>query len=168
MKNGMQFVFGGIAAGLMTMAFSAHAAMAPNVPDTGNGATQQVTTMEQSMNMVQQNSGMGAMHNFRGANGPQNYPAFAVDTSQDPFVNRETFRQVTGGMNFVDENGDGICDIVQDTPTYRAFGVPFVDENEDGICDIFQTREAYQALHLNNYVDVDGDGLCDNYELIPR
>jgi len=47
-------------------------------------------------------------------------------------------------------------------------GVPFVDENGDGICDIFQTREAYQALHLNNFVDVDGDGICDNYELIPR
>lgn len=170
MKNGKQFFFGGIAAGMMTMAIGAHAAMMPNVPDTGSGYTQQITTMEQTTQMVQQNSGMGsmAMHNFRGANGPQNYPAFSVDTSQDPFVNRDTFRQVTGGMNFVDENGDGICDIVQDTPTFHAFGIAFVDENGDGIADIFQTREMYQALHLNNFVDVDGDGLCDNYELIPR
>lgn len=168
MQNGIKFIFGSITVGLMTMAFSAYAAMEPNVPYTENGTTQQVTTMAQTMNMVQQNSGMGAMHNFRGANGPQNYPAFSVDTSQDPFVNRDTFRQLTGGMNFVDENGDGICDIVQDTPTYHAFGVAFVDENGDGICDIFQTREAYQALHLNNFVDVDGDGICDNYELIPR
>ncbi len=168
MKNGIHVIFGGIAVGLMTMAFNAHATMAPYVPNTGSGTTQQVTTMDQTTNMWQQNSGMGAMHNFRGANGPQNYPAFSVDTSQDPFVNRDTFRQVTGGMNFVDENGDGICDIVQDTPLYHSFGVAFVDENGDGICDIFQTREIYQALHLNNFVDVDGDGICDNYELIPR
>ncbi|MEZ0328911.1 MAG: hypothetical protein ABWK15_05050 [Dissulfuribacterales bacterium] len=170
MKKAMKFVCSGMVAGLVSMSLSAHAAMAPNVPDTGNGVTQQVTTMEQTQttDMSQQNSGMGAMYNFRGANGPQNYPAFSVDTSQDPFVNRETFRQLTGGMNFVDENGDGICDIVQDTPLYHSFGVPFVDENGDGICDIFQTYEAYQALHLKNFVDVDGDGICDNYEIVPR
>ncbi len=107
--------------------------------------------------------------NFRGSNGQQNYNAFSVDTSQDVFVNQQHFKEVTGGMNFVDENGDGICDIAQNTPQFQSLGVGnFVDENEDGICDMFQTHEAYNNLGMNNFVDVDGDGLCDNYELTPR
>lgn len=107
--------------------------------------------------------------NFRGSNGQQQYGAFSVDTSQDVFVNAQRFRQITGGMNFVDENGDGICDIAQNTSLFQSLGIGnFVDANEDGICDLFQTHEAYKNLGMNNFVDVDGDGICDNYELIPR
>lgn len=108
-------------------------------------------------------------NNFRGSNGQQQYNAFSIDTSQDVFVNAQRFREITGGMNFIDENGDGICDIAQNTPLFQSLGVGnFVDANEDGICDLFQTHEAYKNLGMNNFVDVDGDGICDNYELIPR
>jgi|GEM_PF-6491485 len=112
----------------------------------------------------------GGQHgaNFRGVLGPQWYGAFEIDTAEDPFVNTERFRTITGGMDFTDENGDGICDIVQDTGLFAGLGGgEFVDENGDGICDLFQTRQAYQALRLQNYVDVDGDGVCDNYEENP-
>ena len=57
-----------------------------------------------------------------------------------------------GGYNFVDEDGDGICD------NYNNGGRPgYSDEDGDGICD-----------NCNNggcpgYSDEDGDGICDNY-----
>jgi hypothetical protein len=54
--------------------------------------------------------------------------------SDDVFVNQHRFREITGGMNFVDDNGDGICDLAQDSGLFQALGLgPFVDENEDGI-----------------------------------
>jgi hypothetical protein len=109
----------------------------------------------------------GYARNFRQGLGPQQYN-FDVDISDDVFVNPGRFGQVTGGMNFVDENGDGICDLAQDSEAFQALGIgPFVDENEDGIHDAFQTRAAYRALGMNNFVDVDGDGICDNYEANP-
>jgi hypothetical protein len=93
---------------------------------------------------------------------------FRIDTSNDVFVNPQAFSEATGGMQFVDENGDGICDIAQDSPRFEALQVgAFVDNNSDGIHDRFQTREFYQQLKMDNYVDVDGDGICDNYEQNP-
>ncbi len=113
-------------------------------------------------------SSHGRAMNFRHDLGPQEYH-FQVDISDDVFVNQQRFRMITGGMDFVDENGDGICDLAQDSGSFRALGLgPFQDENGDGIFDGFQTRNAYQALGMNNFVDVDGDGLCDNYEAVPR
>ncbi len=107
------------------------------------------------------------MNNFRMGLGPQHYGPFDVDVSDDPFVNPRTYRMITG-MPFVDENGDGICDIVQDTEMFRSLGIgPCVDENEDSICDCFQTKDAYERLGMHNFVDVDGDGICDNYEMNP-
>jgi hypothetical protein len=44
---------------------------------------------------------------------------------------------------------------------------PCMDENGDSICDCFQTRDAYDRMGMKNFVDVDGDGICDNYELNP-
>lgn len=113
-------------------------------------------------------NGMGQhATNFRSSLGSQNYH-FSVDISEDVFVNPSRFGKVTGGMNYVDENGDGICDLVQDSDAFEALGIgAFVDENEDGIYDEFQTRNAYKALGMQNFVDVDGDGICDNYESTP-
>jgi len=105
--------------------------------------------------------------NFRDTLGPQNYH-FSVDISEDVFVNSSRFGQVTGGMNYVDDNEDGVCDLVQDTEAFAALGIgAFVDENEDGICDEFQTKNAYNALGMQNFIDIDGDGICDNYERNP-
>ncbi len=109
----------------------------------------------------------GHARNFRADLGPQRYN-FEVDVSDDVFTNPGGFGQVTGGMNFVDDNGDGVADIVQDSELFQALGIgPFVDENEDGIHDDFQTRAAYMALGMDNFVDVDGDAICDNYEENP-
>lgn len=120
--------------------------------------------------MAADGTGSGAnmnAKNFRNELGPQHYQ-FSVDISEDVFVNPQRYGQITGGMNFIDENGDGICDIAQDSEEFNGLGIgPFVDENEDGIHDDFQTRGAYQALGMNNFVDVDGDGICDNYEANP-
>lgn len=94
----------------------------------------------------------------------RHYAPMDVDLSEDVFVNRRRFADVTGGMRFVDDDGDGIADIVQDTDQYAALGLgEFVDDNEDGICDLFQSREMYEALGMNSFVDADGDGICDNY-----
>ena len=100
--------------------------------------------------------------------GPQHYNEFYKDVSQDPFINPDTFRKITHGMDFVDANGDGICDIVQDTELFRNLSIgDFVDKNGDSIYDGFETYDAYRILGMDNFVDVDGDGLCDNYELQP-
>ncbi|HWH68030.1 MAG TPA: hypothetical protein VNT26_01485 [Candidatus Sulfotelmatobacter sp.] len=108
-----------------------------------------------------------AAANFRGQGGPQRYEAFAVDIAQDPFVNPERFRAVSG-LAFVDDDGDGICDYFQDTALHRdELGLAWVDRNQDSISDLFQTSQAYGAMGLGNFVDVDGDGLSDNYELSP-
>ncbi len=46
--------------------------------------------------------------------------------------------------NFVDANGDGVCD-------------NFIDEDGDGICDTRANRGQ------GRFVDADGDGVCDNF-----
>ncbi|MGI6031409.1 MAG: hypothetical protein ACOX7F_07895 [Eubacteriales bacterium] len=53
------------------------------------------------------------------------------------------------GRNYVDENGDGICDS-------RASGYGlFVDEDGDGVCDNWGSGRGF-------FVDEDGDGICDH------
>ena len=100
-------------------------------------------------------------------NGHQYYYSFGVDTSNDIFVNPRVFQNATG-LNFIDENGDGICDIAQDSELFSDLKVgKFEDKNSDGIHDEFQTHEFYQHSKMDNYVDVDGDGICDNYEESP-
>lgn len=150
-------------------------ATAGGMNDTGAGTDTHYMNNNQNMNSnqsgeaPQDGAGMhyGQARNFRAGLGPQHYN-FDMDISEDVFVNPGRFRQVTGGMDFVDENGDGICDLAQDSEAFQALGIgPFVDENEDGIHDAFQTRGAYQAFGMNNFVDVDGDGICDNYEENP-
>lgn len=55
-----------------------------------------------------------------------------------------------GGRNYVDANGDGVCD---NYGTGR--GAYYVDADGDGVCD----NRGANCL----YVDADGDGVCDNY-----
>ena len=60
------------------------------------------------------------------------------------------------GHNFVDANGDGVCD---NYGTGTGRGQYFVDANGDGVCDNYGTgcgRGQY-------FVDANGDGVCDNY-----
>ena len=97
-------------------------------------------------------------------NGKIRYENIDIDLSEDPFINPERFAQLSGGIPFVDEDGNGIGDIFQDTELFRSFNFgDFIDENGDGIHDPFQAWEMYHALGLRNFVDVDGDGICDNY-----
>lgn len=51
------------------------------------------------------------------------------------------------GCNFVDADGDGVCDMAD---SHCAF----VDVDGDGVCDNVGSRRAF--------VDADGDGICDN------
>ena len=51
--------------------------------------------------------------------------------------------------NYVDADGDGICD------NRGTGGGNYVDADGDGICD-------NRGTGGGNYVDADGDGICDN------
>ena len=53
-----------------------------------------------------------------------------------------------GGRNYVDANGDGICD-------NRGNYCRFVDTDGDGVCD-YHGSSCW-------YTDTNGDGVCDNY-----
>lgn len=88
------------------------------------------------------------------------------------------------GQNFVDDNGDGVCDVVTvltDKTTGSAEvlgetaaatmrwanknGQNYVDADGDGVCDNYGTGNGGNGNGQNgqNYVDADGDGVCDNY-----
>ena len=54
------------------------------------------------------------------------------------------------GTNYVDANGDGICD-----NRGTGCGRNYLDANGDGVCDNRGTGWG------RNYLDADGDGVCD-------
>lgn len=65
-------------------------------------------------------------------------PLFAQDAGPAPQPNAQT----NFGANFIDENGNGICDRFENgTPMgsrmhrQNAQGRNFIDENGDGVCD---------------------------------
>lgn len=64
------------------------------------------------------------------------------------------------GQNFVDQDGDGLCDLCGQEP---GQGPGFVDADGDGVCDNYGTGQQQQrgAGQGQNFVDEDGDGLCD-------
>jgi hypothetical protein len=77
---------------------------------------------------------------------------------------------VAPGANFVDEDGDGVCDLMGTGAagnSYRhgAGGANFVDEDNDGVCDLMGTGAAGNSYGRGaggaNFVDEDGDGVCD-------
>jgi hypothetical protein len=81
------------------------------------------------------------------------------------------------GPNFVDEDGDGQCDLMGTAGFGRGRegageGPNFIDENGDGVCDLAGsglagTGQGYGPRGLQdescgeNFIDEDGDGLCD-------
>ena len=58
-----------------------------------------------------------------------------------------------GGVQYVDANGDGVCDNIGERPG-------FVDADGDGICDNNCGRGS--GCGGMEFVDEDGDGVCDN------
>lgn len=104
----------------------------------------------------------------------------ALDEAEDvPPVGQDTEPALPTGSNFVDDDGDGICDTCgQETHLAPADGsgsrygadggrglgqgTPhaannFIDEDGDGICDTCGTASGTGS----NFVDEDGDGVCD-------
>lgn len=102
--------------------------------------------------------------------------------TQDPIA-------TPAGQNFVDEDGDGVCDTCGSIPgmgTYShsgqgAVGSNFVDLDGDGICDDCTplapadgTGNQYgngsnggNGAAGSNFVDLDGDGVCDTCGTAP-
>ena len=86
------------------------------------------------------------------------------------------------GQNFVDEDGDGVCDSCGGVPGSGmgsqngngAMGSNFVDEDGDGVCDScggvpgsgMGSQNGNGAMG-SNFVDLDGDGVCDTYSTRP-
>lgn len=61
------------------------------------------------------------------------------------------------GRNFVDTDGDGICDNASSMCVYA-------DADGDGICDNCGSYHwCGMAGSGRNFVDENGDGVCDNY-----
>lgn len=95
----------------------------------------------------------------------------------DGIVNEDGVRARSGAAindrnrtesEFVDENGDGLCDVCgglpgegynQEKGYARGRGYGFVDENNDGVNDRYGTHP--------EFVDEDGDGLCDTHGVAP-
>lgn len=104
---------------------------------------------------------------YVGGNYYARYNSFNVDLSEDIFQNRTNFMAASGGQfNFVDEDGDDICDIFQNSDYFKTTSpdIEFVDENGDGIFDGFQTADFYKAFGMRNFIDTNKDGIWDNYQ----
>ena len=95
-----------------------------------------------------------------------------IPNGQDPDFIRGAGQGRGSKVNFIDEDGDGICDLYQTgNQAGRQFGrmaqqVNFIDADGDGVCD----NAANQGRGLGNgqartinFIDEDGDGVCDNY-----
>lgn len=90
--------------------------------------------------------------------------AYDVPGEGDPVVSPGLYQ----GPNFIDENGDGVCDLMGSGAFGNGqAGANFIDENGDGVCDLAGTGEGYgpfgyaHRVCAENFVDEDGDGLCD-------
>ncbi len=73
-------------------------------------------------------------------------PTISQAAGRNPNPTGDTYGTAS---NFVDEDGDGICDNCLGT------GIGFVDEDGDGVCDNCLEAGA-------GFIDADGDGICDN------
>lgn len=61
------------------------------------------------------------------------------------------------GRNFVDADGDGICD-------NAGSGCVYADADGDGLCDVCGAEHGSCLTGEGAaFVDADGDGICDNY-----
>lgn len=73
---------------------------------------------------------------------------------------------VRAGVNFVDADGDGVCDNYQGGSAQAVqlgAGAGFVDNDGDGVCDNRQSNAPAGAAGAG-FVDADGNGVCDRYE----
>ena len=67
------------------------------------------------------------------------------------------------GKNYVDANGDGVCDRYDGGCTPAGAGANYVDADGDGVCDRYDGG-CTPAGSGANYVDANGDGVCDRYD----
>ena len=89
---------------------------------------------------------------------------------------------VPTGQNFIDEDGDGVCDTCGNVPGTGmgnqhgtgAMGSNFVDEDGDGVCDTCGSvpgtgmgSQHGNGMMGSNFVDLDGDGVCDSCGTAP-
>jgi hypothetical protein len=78
--------------------------------------------------------------------------------------------------NYIDADGDGLCDICGNEPGKNTQAPGFIDANVEGTCDHYGTDQQGQGRGQNaqgkgvqgnaqgsNYVDADNDGACDNF-----
>ena len=79
------------------------------------------------------------------------------------------------GINFVDQDGDGLCDTCgaegqmmgrMGNRANGAYEAGFVDLDGDGLCDNCGSDQP--ANDGINFVDEDADGVCDNYGTYPQ
>ena len=79
-------------------------------------------------------------------------------TGDNTKAKQQTTQQINRGANFVDQNGDGVCDRMGKGP-----GPNFVDADGDGVCDNQEKMgKNGKGCCGKNFVDEDGDGKCDN------
>lgn len=89
---------------------------------------------------------------------------------------------VPTAQNFVDEDGDGVCDTCGSVPGTSMgnqhgngmMGSNFVDEDGDGVCDTCGSvpgtgtgSQSGNGAAGSNFVDLDGDGICDTCGTAP-
>ena len=94
-----------------------------------------------------------------------------INTEQD--IPAESLTQenlITYTSNYVDADGNGICDNLGTAGANYGSGrgqdANYVDADNDGICDNLGTAGANYGSGRGqgaNYVDADNDGICDNY-----
>ena len=88
----------------------------------------------------------------------------------------QTLRNACSGWNFVDADGDGVCDNwgsgnqrLRTPGCGLGQGAGFVDADGDGVCDNWGSgnqRLRTPGCGLGQgagFVDADGDGVCDNW-----
>ena len=98
--------------------------------------------------------------------------------SPEEYVSPELVQGIQG-PNFIDEDGDGICDLMGTGQSgqgqgYGPWGLQagtcggnFIDEDGDGVCDLagmgqgFGPGGSQDGTCGDNFVDEDGDGVCD-------
>lgn len=107
------------------------------------------------------------------------FPAnFVVDLRNDPFINRQqslerfeerrkydairSLKPISEAVKRrMSNNNDGDC-IIDDYQKNIRY-VEIKDINNDTINDLYQSSRFYEGEKLFNFVDINGDGLCDNY-----
>jgi len=104
--------------------------------------------------------------------------AWAQVVTPPPAQQPLTAQQRLWGPRFVDNNGDGICDLYgvggrgmgRGRAAGGGWGPAFIDNNGDGICDNYpQGGVGYGRGRAAGggwgpaFIDNNGDGICDNF-----